>query len=322
MKRYFLLLLVILLVSCTPRLHEVKETREMMGTIVTITVHDSDKDLANEAIDEAFSEITRIENLLSSYKEDSEVSILNKEKVINNPSEDLLLNIGLSNFYGEVSSGAFDITVQPILDLYQESFSIEQRPPTDEEIKEELGKVDYEKVRIEKSEKGDLVSIGNNQKITLGGIAKGYAVDKAIEVLKEKGIENALVNAGGDMRTIGKKYNNLDWSIALANPRDKNDYITLIKLSDKAIVTSGDYERYFNENKSFHHIVDPRTGYSATELMSVTILAENAFDADAVSTSVFVLGKEKGLELIEGLENFEVLMITKDKEVIKSSGFD
>jgi len=154
----------------------------------------------------------------------------------------------------------------------------------------------------------------------LGGIAKGYAVDRAIEILKEKGIKNALVNAGGDMQTIGKKYGNMQWGIALANPRNTNEFITAFPISNKAIVTSGDYERFFDENKSFHHIVDPNTGYSATELISVTILADNAFDADAISTAVFVLGKEKGLDLIESLNNTEALIITNNKEIFTSSG--
>ena len=317
MKKYLWLLLVIFLVSCSPRLYEVKETRELMGTFVTITVHHPDKEAASDAVEAAFSEISRIEDLLSSYKEDSEVSRLNRDKYLESYSSDFMANIEKSIYYGVKSQGSFDITVQPILDLYIESFSALKRPPTDEEIKEELKKVDYNKIDFELNK----IIIGEDQKITLGGIAKGYSVDKAIDVLKKKGILHALVNAGGDMRAIGNKYGSSKWSIALANPRDKEDYITIIELADKAIVTSGDYERYFNENKSFHHIVDPRTGYSATELMSVTIVADNAFDADAISTSVFVLGKEKGLELIESLTGVEGLLITKDKEIINSNGF-
>ena len=315
---FSLFLIILVLVSCSPRLHEIKRTENLMGTKVTITIHDSNKDTANKAIDSAFSEISRIEMLLSNYQNDSQVSILNREKRIEDGSADLLLNIGLANYYGNISNGSFDITVQPILDLYTESFSVKKRPPTDDEIKEELKKVDYAKIEIN----GKEVSIGDNQKITLGGLAKGYAVDKAITVLKKEGIEHALVNAGGDIRALGKKYASLDWSIALANPRDKEDYITIIKLADKAVVTSGDYERYFDSEKNFHHIVNPLTGYSATELMSVTILTDNAFDADAISTSVFVLGKEKGLELVVSLDNVEGMIITREKEIIKSSGFD
>ncbi|MCK5282236.1 MAG: FAD:protein FMN transferase [Nanoarchaeota archaeon] len=309
---------IIILSGCLERLYEVERTEEIMGTFVKITIYDKNTENAEKAIDEAFMEIMRIDDLLSNFKEYSEVYLLNENKEIEDASQDLIDNIQKSIYYGELSEGRFDITVQPILDLYKESFQERKRPPTDDEIKEEMKRVDYTKIRIN----GNKISIDEGQKITLGGIAKGYAVDKAIEILRDNGIEHALVNAGGDMRALGKKYGSLDWFIALANPRDENDYIKMIKLADKAIVTSGDYERYFDENKSFHHIVNPKTGYSASELISVTIIADNAFDADAISTSVFVLGKEKGIELIESLDNVEGLIITEDREIIKSSEFD
>jgi len=315
MKKYLLLLLIIL-VACTPRLYEIKETQDIMGTFVTITVYHENKEYSKNAINDAFEEIRRIDSLLSSYKSTSEVSILNNNKKIINYSADLKSNLEKSLYYSKLSNGSFDITVKPVLDLYRESFKNTGKAPTNKEISEVLLDVDYNEVVI-----GDIISIGNNQKITLGGIAKGYAVDRAIEILESRGITNALVNAGGDMKAIGKKYASVNWNIALANPRNKDEFIAQIPISNKAIVTSGDYERYFNENKTFHHIVDPNTGYSALELMSVTITADNAFDADAISTSVFVLGKEKGLELIESLNNVEGLIIIKNKEIIKSSGF-
>lgn len=286
-----------------------------MGTYVTITVYDENKEKGTEAIDNAFQRIFEIEDRLSNFIESSEVSQLNIDKELLNPSDEIRENLEKSVYYGQLSEGAFDITVQPILDLYIESFGVNKRAPNAEEIEEELKKVDYQEIIIEESK----ISLGREQKITLGGIAKGYAVDEAVEILKEKGIRHALVNAGGDMRAIGLKYGGTEWNIALANPRNKKDYITTVNINDKAIVTSGDYERYFDENKSFHHIVDPRTGYSATELMSVTIIAESAFDADAISTSVFVLGKEKGMELIESIDNVEGILITREKKILKSS---
>jgi FAD:protein FMN transferase len=313
-----ILLILLIFSGCTPRLYEIKQTEELMGTFVTITIYDSSKEKAAYAINSAFEEIQRIENLLSNYKNDSEISLLNKNKEILDFSEDLLLNIEKSVYYSELSDGAFDITVQPILDLYTKSFTETKAPPSDEQVKETLTQIDYRKIQIRENK----ISIKNNQKITLGGLAKGYAVDKAVEILKNKGIEHALVNAGGDMRALGKKYGSVNWNIALANPRDKKEYITTTNLADKAIVTSGDYERYFDPDMKFHHIVDPRTGYSATDLISVTILTDDTFDADAISTSVFVLGPEKGLKLVESLDNVEGLLITKERKIIKSSGFD
>jgi len=122
------------------------------------------------------------------------------------------------------------------------------------------------------------------------------------------------------MRAIGNKGEE-NWQIALQNPRNKNEFLTVIPLNNTAVATSGDYERYFDDSKKFHHIVNPKTGYSALELMSVTIITEKAIDADALATSVFVMGKEKGLELIESLDNVEGLIITQEKEIIKSNGF-
>jgi thiamine biosynthesis lipoprotein len=226
-------------------------------------------------------------------------------------------NIGAGIYYGELSNGSFDITVQPILDLYKYSFENFGRPPKEEDIKDTLDLVDYRYVLI----KDDLIILRKEgMKVTLGGIAKGYAIDRAVDVLKRYEIKHALVNAGGDMRAIGSKGDE-DWRIALQNPRNKDEYITIIPLDNKAVATSGDYERYYDENKSFHHIVDPRTGYSAAELISVTIVADKAMDADAIATSVYVLGKEKGMELIERLDGVEGLAITKDKEIVRSSGF-
>ncbi|MFH2028583.1 MAG: FAD:protein FMN transferase, partial [Nanoarchaeota archaeon] len=310
-KIIFLLILLLLVTGCT---YKVEDTKELMGTIVTITVYDSDKGKAELAVMDAFEEISRIDKLLSNYNNESEVYLLNKEGMIDNPSVELSENIKKARYYSELSNGAFDITVQPILDLYSKSFSEKGVAPGDDEINNVLQKVSYDYIY---TKPGLILFRTDGMSITLGGIAKGYAIDQAINVLRRERIKHALVNAGGDMRAIGNKGNE-DWQIALQNPRNKEEFITVIPLNDKSVVTSGDYERYFDENKTFHHIIDPRTGYSATELMSVTIIANNAWDADAISTSVFVLGKEKGLELIESLNGVEGLIITREKEIVKS----
>ena len=316
MKKILSLLLLIFLTACIP-LTETKETREVMGTIATITILGPDTHKADKAIDEAFEEIDRIESLMSIYQE-SQLSTLNEDGILENADPEIVELIKKSNHYSSISDGAFDISVQPILELYSESFEQKKRPPTEEEINKTLKLVDYASIEIEDT------SIKFNKegmKITLGAIAKGYAVDKAIEVLKDNEIKHSLVDLGGDMRAIGSKITE-PWSIALENPRDKSEYISIIKLKDQAVATSGDYERYFNENRSFHHIVNPKTGYSATDLISVTIIAPTALEADSISTSAFVLGPKKGLELIGSLENVEGLLITKERNIIKSSGFD
>lgn len=310
MKHILFVLILSLLVGCSG-ITEYKETRELMGTIVTITVYGDDKAFLKESVEDAFDEIIRIDALLSNYKNDSDVSLLNSQKYITGFSDDLKINIEKSVYYSKISNGSFDITVQPILDLYSESFAA-GGPPSDDQIREKLGMVNFRYINYS----DDIIAIHPKQKITLGGIAKGYAVDKAIEVLQGKGIQSALVNAGGDMMTIGTKPDGEKWNVALADPRDKKNTIDIIELNGNAVVTSGDYERYFTEDKSFHHIVDPRTGYSATELISVTIVADNAMDADAISTAVFVLGREKGAELMKELGVYGTI-VTANKYVIR-----
>ncbi len=317
MKKLLLFLLVTILLTSCSSIKKTEETKESMGTFVTITVYNENKEAAEKAIAKAFKEIERIEGILSNYKNVSEVYLLNKNGEIDGASNELVYVLGKSLRYGDLSRGAFDITVQPILDLYTKSFQELKRPPTEEEIKETLKSVGYENIFIKNKH---IEFTKPNMKITLGGIAKGYIIDKAIDVLEKQGVEHALVNAGGDMRAIGNKGKE-NWQIALQNPRNRQEFITTVLLNNKAVATSGDYERYFNENKTFHHIVDPRTGYSATELISVTIVADKAIDADALATAVFVLGKEEGLKLIESLKDIEALIITEDREIIRSKGF-
>jgi thiamine biosynthesis lipoprotein len=287
-----------------------------MDTFFIITVYSDNPEAAETALTEAFYEIKKIESELSVYKDDSEVSRLNRKKTIKSPSEDLKINIEKALHYSYLSDGAFDITVQPILDLYNRSFIEKGYAPSAKMINGELKKIGYKRIII----KGGEIRIGDNQRITLGGIAKGYAVEKAVEILKRHNIAMALVDAGGNMRALGKKPEGA-WNVAMADPRDVNNYIATIPLDNNAVSTSGDYERYFDDEMKYHHIINPKTGYSATELISVTIVTDNAFDADALSIAVFVLGKEKGMKLIESLPGVEGLIITREREILKSSGF-
>ena len=311
------LLLIFLITGCAKEESKITETRELMGTAVAITVYSDNKTAALNAIDLAFKEIERIDSLLSNYKNDSEVSLLNKNGFIENASDDLVYNIKKSLYYSDLTDGAFDITVQPILDLYARSFNDKKRAPTGVEINNTIKLVGYENIYIKHR---NISFLKPGMKITLGGIAKGYAVDRAIGVLEINGINHALVDMKSSIRAIGNKGAE-NWTIALQNPRNKKEYITMLKMDNNSLSTSGDYEKYFDENKTFHHIVNPRTGYSAAELISVTIIADKAIDADALSTSVFVLGKGDGYNLIEKLKDVDVLIITKDKEIIRSKWF-
>ena len=275
------------------------ENKEVMGTFAEIKTTNSGK------IEEAFSEIRRIESVMSIYDENTEISGLNKlkEKKV---SDELLSLIMKSLYYSNISKGAFDITILPLLDLYRHSFSTAGQPPSEEEINSELRKVGFSNVKIN----SNIVTLENNASIDLGGIAKGYAIDRAMKI-----IEKGIVNIGGDLAVKGKTH-----YIALVDPDNKDNFITKFKLQDGCIATSGNYERYFDKEKKAHHIMDPRTGRSAQGIISVTVIGKNknAVDCDALATSVFVLGKNDGLNLIDSLQDFETLIIDDQNNIFRS----
>jgi thiamine biosynthesis lipoprotein len=296
---------------------EIERTEQVMGTYATITIIDGNTTRANIAMDAAFEEITRIEALMSLYNESSEVSALNRNGTNWTAlSRDTIYVLKKADYYSRISNGSFDITCNPLLNLWMVKAKEEGRMPTPEEIEDARELVGYDQL---------VIDVGGNRarfekegmSITLGGIAKGYAVDCACKKLTDAGIKHALVNIGGDMRAIGDK-NGVPWEVALQNPRDKSEYITIIKLDNESVTTSGDYERYFFEDgKRVHHIIDPQTGYSADECISVTVITKNCVDADALSTTVFVMGPERGKALLDELD-IKGLIISSDKRIINA----
>ncbi|NMX21711.1 hypothetical protein C5S30_04610 [ANME-1 cluster archaeon GoMg4] len=296
---------------------EIERTEQVMGTYATITIIDGNTTRANIAMDAAFDEITRIETLMSLYNESSEVSSLNRAGTNwTTLSRDTIYVLKKADYYSRISNGSFDITCNPLLNLWMVKVKKENRMPTPEEIEKAKELVGYEHLIIDEDRSRARFE-KEGMSITLGGIAKGYTVDCACKKLTETGIKHALVNIGGDMRAIGDK-NGMPWEVALQNPRDKREYITIIKLDNESVTTSGDYERYFFEDgKRVHHIIDPKTGYSADECISVTVIAKNCTDADALSTAVFVMGPERGKALLDELGVVGVI-ISSDKRIIKS----
>jgi thiamine biosynthesis lipoprotein len=289
----------------------------MMGTEVSISVMCSDTILAEKAIDLAFNEMLRLENLMSRYTNDSCISKLNKEGHLEGAPPEVTYVIDKSKYFSNLSEGAFDITIKPLIDLLSYCFSVDNRPPTDEEIQSKLELVDFREVSVHG---GDVELKESGMGVTLDGIAKGYIVDKAIEILADSGINHALINAGGDIRTLGGKLDDKAWRIAIKNPMDERNYAEILDITDRSVATSGNYELYFTLDKKWHHIVDPRTGYCPFEVTSATIVTEKAVDADALATTTIVLGPEKGMALIKGLGNAEALFINQNGNMIKSKG--
>ena len=254
----------------------------LLGTNVTIKVIESDLERAIEAIKSAFNEIRRIEEIMSEFRGDSEVSILNHAKFIKNPSKDLVYVLRKSEEYFEISDGAFDIMA-----------STKPRPRMtikDDEIR---------------------VNCSSKINISLGGIAKGYAVDKAIEVLQGLGIRRALIDAGGDIRVLDGKSDKHLWTIGIRDPTRKESFTTMIKLFDKSVATSGTYGKT--------KIIDPRTGELIKDPVSATVIADKAIDADTLST-LSIISPEIGLRIVKRL-GFEALIIYQSGKILKTSGF-
>jgi len=296
-----------------------QQTRSIMDTTVTIAVYSPDENEAEQAIGNTFEEIEKVDSLMSPSKEESQLNLLNKEAKLQGTDPAFIYVLERSIYYSEISGGAFDISIQPVLDLWKSKFSPggSYKPPTPEELNETLELVNYSKIRIEDGN----VTLQPGMKMAVGGIAKGYSVDMAIESLEADGIENAFVNAGGDGKYIGQKPDGTAWVVGLQNPDKNEEYVTAIRAENVAVATSGNYERYFNESAKVSHISDPRTGYPSTSLISSTVIAKNAIDADAFATAVFVLGEEEGLKMIETVEGVECMIITEDRRLVYSSGF-
>ncbi len=291
-----------------------KRTEMIMGTVVEITVIPPNQ----EAIEEAFDAIKEVDQLMSTYKPESEVSILNRQGQ-NHVSLQTSRIIQEAIKFSEATNGAFDITCRPLINLWKRAKK-EEKIPTLKEIEEARSLVSYKKIILQ----GDLVKFQEpGMQIDLGGIAKGWAVDKAIQALKRRGVRAALVNAGGDLFALGKRGLWKKWDVGIQNPRDEEKILSTIEVSHRGVATSGDYRRYFTlEGRRFSHIVDPRTGETVEDVpMSVTVVAPDATTADALATGIFVLGPKEGMRLIESLPGIEGLIVSEGMQMDTSSGW-
>ncbi len=288
-----------------------RETKLLMGTTVEITVRGEDKALAGQAVEQAFREIEKVDNLMSTFKADSEISLINREgdrrpiKV----SRDTFRVIRESLRLSEQSAGAFDISVAPLITLWRTAKKNKQLPGPGK-LKETLALVGYRNIVIDE-EKRTVGFRKKGMRINLGGIAKGYAVDRAVAKLRERGIKRAIVNAGGDLYLLGRPPEKDFWTIGLRHPGKKGKILGSIQARDEAIVTSGNYENYFTlDGKRYGHILDPRTGKPVEGILSVTVLAKDAFRADGLATAIFVLGPKKGLDLARRTKGIETIILS------------
>ena len=295
-----------------------------MGTVFEVSSFASDKHKADEVFNDIFKEVDRLDNLMSNYKDDSELSRLNRTAASGpfHCSNELAYIIEQSVNYGDITDGAFDITIGPLMKkwgFYKDKGTV----PDAEELESVLKSVSYKTIVIGESVKKSLIRDSEIVKtisfktpeteIDFGGIGKGYAVDNALRILKEGGINAALINFAGNIYAYGAPPGKKSWVIGLQHPRKSEGLLGSFEVTGKAVSTSGDYEKFFTINGERHsHIIDPRTGHPVTGIVSVTIVADSATRADALSTGVFVLGLDKGMELIEKLPDVEGVIIYED----------
>jgi len=292
----------------------------LMGTLVEIKVGGLERRRAENAVAAAFREMGRIDSLASRTKR-GDVFRLNRDGEADvSPEVSELLTRSI--LYGDMTEGGFDITVQPLLERWSYFEDDHISVPSQEELRGLLHLVDYRKVKVE-GRRAVLLTKGMG--IDLGGIAKGYAVDRAVEVLRSNGVTSALVEAGGDIRLLGTKPDGSPWRVGLRHPR-KSGMLTVFELSNVSICTSGDYERFFERGgERYHHIVDPKVGYPARRCCSATVIASDATTADALVTGVFVLGPLRGMALIDSLRDVEGVMVSErngELEIYVSKGLE
>ena len=292
----------------------------IMGTRIVVELWADDAAVANAAIDAVMAEMVTIDRNMSTYKPESEVSRVNRDaaKAPMVISKELFGLLTTALGFSRITNGAFDITYASVGFMYD--FRAHKKP-TEAQIDSALPAVNYHHVVLDAA-KGTVFFTQPGVRIDLGGIGKGYAVDRGIEILQARGVTHALVTAGGDSRIIGDRFGK-PWIVGIRHPDDKDRVIAKIPLVDTAMSTSGDYERYFDEDGvRYHHIIDPRTGHSASKVRSATILASTATRTDGLSKTAFVLGAEAAMKIYEAQGDVEAILVTPEGKVLYSKGLE
>ena len=296
----------------------VEKTASIMGTRVSVQIWHPDEKQAAEAVQGVMDEMWRIDRLMSPFREQSELSKINRlaARGAVPVSRELFDLLQKAVEFSRLSQGAFDVTFASVGRLYDYRKGTR---PDESQLHALLPKVNFNHLQFDPAQQTLTFAVEGVQ-IDLGGIAKGYAVDRAIELLKAAGVAHALVSAGGDSRILGDRRGR-PWHVAIQDPRNQKGTVALLPLIDAAISTSGDYERYFEaEGQRYHHILTPATGRSPDQLRSVTVIGSDATTTDALSTTVFVLGLEKGLALVERLPDADAVIIDSEGKMHYSSG--
>ena len=295
---------------------KVRRRARALGTDTTLTVYHEDPETAGKALEAAFAEIERVEDLMSLYRPESQLSRLNREGQLSRPDPDLLHVLQTARRISARTRGAFDVTVQPLWDLYAKATG-DGGSPTEDEIRSARLKVDWRRLEISPER---LRLRGSGMAVTLNGMAQGFATDAACRVLRKRGIRHALIDAG-EVGAVGRPFHKEKWTIGIKHPRQQGNLVGVSNLDSRCLATSGDYETKFSADFRAHHLFDPRTGRSPDELASVSVAAPTAFQADALSTAAFVLGLERGRQFLRAISEVDGLFITKKGRISRTKEF-
>ncbi|MBO0329221.1 FAD:protein FMN transferase [[Muricauda] lutisoli] len=299
----------------------VKKTLKLMGTRFEITVVAPNEEIGYINIDEAVSEIERIENIISSWNEKSETSLINTNAGIKpvKVSHELFNLIERSIKISEITDGAFDITYASMDNIWKFDGTMD-KVPTEAEIEKSVSKVGFEKIQLD-AENQTIFLPEKGMRIGFGAIGKGYAADRAKDLLVSKDVKGGIINASGDLTTWGTKITGEKWLVGIANPLSKDKVFSWLPIVESSVATSGNYEKYIMLNgEKYSHIIDPRTGYPTKGINSVSIFAKQAELCDALATAVFTMGRDVGLHMINQIDGVEAVVVDSENKVHKSSG--
>lgn len=294
-----------------------------MGSRFEITVIAANDIEANSFIDQAITEITRIEQLISSWDPTSQTSEINRNAGIKSVTvnDELFALIDRCVELSKLTDGAFDISYASMDAIWKFDGSMTEMP-SEKDIQASVKKVGYKNILLDKQKSTVFLKLPN-MKIGFGGIGKGYAADMAKRLLISKGVQGGIINASGDMNTWGTQQNGTPWKVAITNPLNKNKAFALLPIDDSAVVTSGNYEKFVSFNgKRYSHIIDPRTGYPSSGIISATVFAPKAELADALATSIFVMGIESGLYFINQIPKIECILIDEKGTIFTSDNIE
>ncbi len=323
MKRFCLLLFFVSIGLSAQRGDDIVVKKEMslMGTDFEISVVAPTEEIGYINIDEAVSEIKRIEGMISSWDKDSETSKINRNAGIApvKVSKELFHLMERSKKLSEITDGAFDISYASMDNIWKYDGSMD-RMPTTSAIKASVSKIGHEKIILDFEEQTVFLK-EEGMRIGFGAIGKGFAADKAKELLVSKGVKGGIVNASGDLTTWGTRETGEKWMVGITNPMDKDKIFTWLPIVESSVATSGNYEKYIVfKGEKYSHIIDPRTGYPTKGVTSVSIFSKRAELCDALATAVFIMGRDSGIHLINQLDGVEVVLVDGDKKIHKSAG--